>query len=216
MRSILAGYRSLLDHIPPASAALAIEKTEMGFALDALTLALVYFEEANLCIQSGAFLSGGIVGAAMMEALLIAFGMLRKEDVEKTVCFTQKNAKTQKSVFDWLKHSDLGSLLEIAQDLKWFECSGVPETFKTLMSPYLSLADQAELYSSLDGTADLGNKAAAAARTYRNFVHPGRCLRDSVALNPEFGRLGCFYLVLAFAVLFDNNRINSQIRSRNP
>jgi len=182
----------------------AVKREEMEAALDALSVALTYFDDAQSCLNASAFIAGGIVGAATLEALLMALLVLRKDEVIASRVYLHKTSNGKRTLLEFLRHADLGGLIEIAQELDWFHCDGIPMSFEAQFLSQMVPTARAGLIKHLENIKDLGLEAARTAKHFRNLVHPGRCIRDKVDLKTEDGMTGCLFLLLAFSALLDN------------
>ena len=203
LRRVLACVPARIS-FPTANPGVVIKREEMDAAIDALSVALTYFDDASKAMAANAFIAAGIVGAATLEALLMALLVLKKEEVVASRAYLLKTSKRKQSLLEFLKHADLGGLLEIAQELNWFRCDGIPSAFHAQFLSQMAPSERDGLVRLLGSISDLGPEAARAARHFRNLVHPARCIRDKVELGSGDGMTGCLFLILAFSALVDN------------
>jgi hypothetical protein len=216
LRNTLTPLRAQLDALDtPAfnllltvNPELRAERDEMRFTVQSLGVAVSYFEEAIKCINNEIYFAGAVLGSAMLESMLIALVLLKKDEIKSSAAFGIKFSKTPEAVLEFIKRADLGSLLEVAQRLDWFRNDRIPSVFEGAFISRLESDAKVELRGILTGIPDLGVFASSQARRFRNLIHPGLCLREGIDLDSADAKLACLYLIFAFSTLIENKLVS--------
>ena len=120
----------------------------------------MYHGESEKCADASAFLGACVLLASTLEGGLLAMCYCYPEEVSGWVAGLHRRERPRGAPDAW----DLGTLISLARDMKWLpaESPHPPET----------IGDWVEYL-----------------REIRNFVHPGKVLRDYGALRVEEGHL---------------------------
>ena len=123
MRSAVAEYRNLLGMLPSDHPNVASLKD----ALSCCELALTFYEEATHAVQAETCFAAAAVGAAALEAMLLAKMFMSTDKVAQMARF-RKSLDRHKGDFGAFAREEmnLGKLLEMAKELSWFRPGGVP------------------------------------------------------------------------------------------
>jgi hypothetical protein len=146
-----------------------------------------FFEEEMLrCRNAGAYFSGCLAGAAMIESFLLCFCLLEKAAVEGTKSFRSFNVKKKRPYEQTVFHWTLKELIPLTEELEWIGPKVVDQDLVTaLVDGYYEIIPVAmpdvtkesleALTSSIKRRPDVA--LLVLMQSMRNLVHGGRCIR---------------------------------------
>lgn len=157
-------------------------------------LASQYLDEMLRCNE--AHFAAAIVGCSVVECFLLLACIRDRDLVLQTrswKTFATKQKKRGKLFAELLFWIDLGNLILIGNELGWFAPNSVPtvEFFASFAGSEEFLAEFPELrISPLDAVSHI--------HQFRNYLHPGKCVRNLVSLDERTARLnaGLVYVSL--------------------
>ena len=201
LRKLLIEMNSVLDGLQagPAKGNPRIASFKDG--VFCFELALTFYEEANLAVQTWAWFAAASLASAALESVLLSKCFFQEEEIRSLPKF-QKLKPSFKVDFGLFARSlDLGKLLEIANELSWFPDGGVPKTFTTYLADHLDESTLPRLIGLFEGNPNVGRTCAAHVREYRNFLHPAVCLKEGRQPSKDAGLTAAFLFMIAFISL---------------
>jgi hypothetical protein len=169
-----------------------------------------FFErEMLLCRDAGAYFSGCLSGAAMIESFLLLFCLLEQSAVERSRTF-HSNKKKKHPYKEVLALWTLKDLIPLAEELQWIGPKTVePELVKALVDAYREMLPAAkpgladhELNSALRSLEERPDVVLLSLmQSMRNLVHGGRCVRLRKRLwSEDFSEWAKLVMVLTVEV----------------
>lgn len=166
-----------------------------------MRIAMLYYSEANRCVQAEAWFAASTVGSAALEALLLARCFFDSEKVKIIPKFRNLKTKDTRDFSHFARLLDLGKLLEIADSLSWFQTSEFPALLRGYMTPYFSSEDMEALIKPFQASPDIGQLCAKRLQENRNLIHPSVCLKKGELPSAQVGMVGTFFLLTLLAIL---------------
>jgi hypothetical protein len=194
-RMITRGFLSLMKALWDTLMVEPVNARRAGEAK--LTIALIklarqYFDQTIKCTEAQAWFAASLAGMATMETVLLMACISEKATVVTTKAWTSFHKKRKVPFRDRLMHVDMGKLLEIATELKWFPTD---TGYHTFLESYGEWPEELEEFTEvLDTPASMIAKSVDIC----NLVHPARCLREELQIDDRTGMLalGFFYMSL--------------------
>lgn len=168
-------------------------------ALQAITRTRQLLQELQLCIKVDATFAGTVIGCSTLEGLLIVACLGRKSQVVTTKAW-HNFAKRKHTFVQNIGRIDLGILLSVATELGWFAKNIVPDD----LIDYLlrSAPGAAENFKRArnelsESGGSGGDIVAVTAKSLRNFLHVGKCIRERISVDPQGIQVGYWATILA-------------------
>lgn len=168
-----------------------------------IRIGMVYYAEANRCVQAQAWFAATTVGVAALEAILLAQCLMQAEKVKALEKFRALKLGKNRDFSHFARQLDLGKLLEIADKLKWFPEGAFPVRLRTLMGRHLSDEELRVLLEPFEGRTDIGEICAQELKEVRNLIHPAVCLKQDRTPSAAIGMSGTFLLMTLLSLLSD-------------
>ena len=148
---------------------------------------LCKFYEAEMirCRDGGAYFSGCLAGAAMIESFLLLFCFLEKNTVIASAKFP-RSSRENKPYEEVASHWTLKELIPIAEELKWIGpevverdlVTALVDGYKEMLPTAIPNLSEEELNSVLQSLERHPDTALLVLmQSMRNLVHGGRCVR---------------------------------------
>jgi hypothetical protein len=201
LRQSVSEMKSVLDHLSEATPAFSGRAAEFKEALFCLNLGLLYYEEANRAIQGGAWFAGSTVAAAALEATLMSKCLTDRDAVRSLPKWKTLKKSYRENFSVFVRSLDLGKLLEIAKQLRWFPSGGIPVAFRDTLYPCLDCEAIALIESLFVNDCNAGQVCADHVREYRNLLHPAVCLREDHLPTTDAGKMATLVFLIAFTSL---------------
>jgi hypothetical protein len=165
---------------------------EAKLSIELTRLASRYMQEAMTCFEAKAWFASALMGMATMESLLILACIADKPRLLTTKAWTSYHKRRPLPFKDRLLHLDLGNLVKIADELKWFTEEKERYSF---MCQYEGWGDSIVEYPEFHGSASASIEMCV---RIRDLIHPGRCLREGKKIDDRTAEvaLGLFFLNL--------------------
>ncbi len=144
-----------------------------------------YEHEMLLGRDSGAYFSGCLAGAAMIEAFLLLFCVLQQPAVERTESF-RKFAKKKGPYLTVIAHWTLRELIPLSEELQWIGATMVEKDLvAALIDGYYEMLPAVKpgiTQEEMEGVVEVFRSRPDVAlltlmQSMRNLVHAGRCIR---------------------------------------
>jgi hypothetical protein len=151
-----------------------------------------YLHEAMACFEGKAWFASALMGMATMESLLMLACIAEKDRLLTAKSWTSFHKKRSLPFKDRLLHLDLGTLVKIAHELKWFTEDKERCDF---MRHYEGWDEAIVDYPEFQGSASASIEMCV---RIRDLIHPGRCLRESKKIDDRTAEvaLGLFFVNL--------------------
>lgn len=161
-----------------------------------------YLDEASRCSANNAFFAAGIAGCSMVEAILMLACVRDRDMVFQThawKAFAKKKKKRGSTLSDLLPWIDFGNLISIGKELDWF--SPHKETTENFFAAYRLDDNDTEVDDMLEELPEMmvsPLEAVNRVHELRNFLHPGKCIRQGVKIEEKMAKLtlGLAYMSL--------------------
>lgn len=171
-------------------------------------LCVVYEREMIACSDAKAYFAACVMGAAMLEALLLLLCMVNENTVKLTKRYLKRSGKRVENFETTIYSFGLEDLVEISAELGWIPPSLIDDEWKKMLpEAYLELA--ATRYpntSKRDRQASANSLVANPAYSLmfilnmmRNRMHSGRWLRERHQLENEAAFSGWAQVALVAA-----------------
>src|ERR1035438_8447648 len=197
-RRVLVAYRRLLDTLPGDHPTVG----NMKDGLACCELAFTFYDEANRAIQAGVWFAAAAVGAAALEAVLLAKMFTNTDEVAQLASFKKLLDKHQGNFRSFArKEMDLGKLLDMAKELAWFRPGGVPGLLTKMLAQYVDQDTLTALTVIFKDSPSAGFASADLLRQYRNLLHPAYCLKQDIHPTKDTGIRATFFCLVAYASL---------------
>ena len=173
------------------------------FTLNLYELANQYLGEAVRCSENRAFFAAGIAGCSMVEAILMLACVRDRDMVFQTdawKAFARKERRRGRTFSELIPWIDFGNLIPIGKELGWF--SPDRETTEAFFAAYrAAYGEDAGVDEILEECPDLmvsPLEAVIRVHELRNFLHPGKCLRQGMKIEEKMAMLtlGLVYISL--------------------
>lgn len=196
-RCALSAYRSLLNALPSDDPKVANFKD----GLACCELALTFYEEAGRAIQAEVWFGATAVAAAALEAMLLAKVFTYANEVAQVASFSKMIERHRGDFGSFARTMDLGKLLDMAKELKWFRPGGVPSFLTEMLAQHLDQDAVTALTGMFKDSPNAGHTSADLLRQYRNLLHPASCLKQDVRPTKDAGIHAVFFCLVAYAAL---------------
>lgn len=169
------------------------------FTLSLYQLAHRYLDETIRCNDNEAYFAGGIVGCSMVETILM-LACVRDRDVvlqtQAWKAFAKKERRRGQSFSELIPWIDFGKLIIIGKELGWF--SAHRETTENFLAAYAPSTDVDDVLKECPEMVMSPLDAVTRVHELRNFLHPGKCLRQNTKIDEKMAKLtvGLVYISL--------------------
>ena len=175
-----------------------------------LTIFRQFFEECSVCLEKGASFAGIVMGGSALEALLMLASIAYKNDVIDSETWQRHSRRRKNKTFlESLTHCDLSELTAIGLELKWFGLTRIPKFFPE----HLPGVDFSPLNDLIAGKNTVSMIAPVMVRLSRNYLHPGKMLRDNVVVEENDKRLAIFFLLFAIFSFLEQHSATPPLHS---
>ncbi|MEG9437814.1 hypothetical protein JAO29_16830 [Edaphobacter sp. HDX4] len=162
-----------------------------------IEVAMFYLEELGRCNDSSAFFAAGCVGTSALEAILIIACVRQQNQIVQTKAwkaFAHRNRKRGVLFKDLIYWIELGVLVSIGEEVGWFP---IDDSIQNLFAA----ADEGweEALAEIPSLGLNPREAIRRLQSFRNFLHPGKCVREKLSPHDLVGKecLGLLYVSLA-------------------
>jgi hypothetical protein len=166
-----------------------------------LELALMFYEEANLAVQAGAWFAAASVASSSLESVLLSKCFFQEEEIKALPKFQKFDRRYDADFGLFARSLDLGKLLEIANELSWFPDDGISEILRSFLASYFDEETLSSVIGQFEGISNIGRICAGHVRKYRNLLHPAVCLKERHQPSKEAGLTATFLFTIAFGSL---------------
>jgi len=177
---------------------------EIVDALFCFDVAMTFYSEANRAIQAQAWFAGAAVSASALEAILLANCFGHQDRIKALPRWKTLPSKLKKDFRIFARSMDLGKLLDIARELKWFPSGGLPEEFLAAMTAYSDASTMTQIRDFFSVSNDVSQICSNQVREYRNLLHPAVCLRENQQPSELAGQAATLVFLVAFTSLCKN------------
>src|ERR1035438_2656294 len=203
MEELAARLQKMTRLLLGSTAIPAESREQMEAVFRLLKLASFYARETAKCLDASAFFAANVMGAAMLETLLLVMCIMNEGRVRSTNTWRNVLKGKVKPFLKVLGRADLEKVLQIGSELSWFSNADLPKLFQEHVVKHFGQEASSVICNAMPKGG--GRLPAAVARDARNKLHPAKSIREPFELSDSTGMVATLCLLLALSSVVQQN-----------
>jgi len=168
-------------------------------------LGVFYISEMDKCFSGGTFFAANIVGAAVLETVLLLVCLRYKSKVIATQKWQKIHKNEPPKPFSELLSGNrvgLAALLAIAEELFWFP-NGIPPGFRQEIVGMVGEDKVRNIENGIPGVIGISQLGVVLSTALRNALHPGRSIKRPMAEHQFMSAISILSCLIALGNILE-------------